>query len=48
MSHIYREANNVPDFMANIAKEMMVGCHHFDLPPPDAYQLLEWDILGVD
>ena len=46
--HIYRESNFVADFMANYARELIIGSHRFKQPPLGLSMWLDYDRLGTE
>ncbi|KAH9788525.1 reverse transcriptase domain-containing protein [Citrus sinensis] len=47
LTHIYREANSVADFMANMALSLPNGMHFFTSPPVGIYSVILQDMIGV-
>ncbi|CAN0872549.1 Putative ribonuclease H protein At1g65750 [Linum grandiflorum] len=47
ISHIYREANNAADYLANLGHSFSYGMHIFDLPDRGLSQWLHYDLIGV-
>ena len=47
LTHIYREANSVADFMANMAHSLPNGMHLFTSPPVGIYSIILQDMIGV-
>ncbi|KAL9453332.1 hypothetical protein AB3S75_009020 [Citrus x aurantiifolia] len=47
LTHIYREANSVADFMANMALSLPSGMHLFSSPPMGTYSAILQDMIGV-
>ncbi|KAL9444513.1 hypothetical protein AB3S75_017659 [Citrus x aurantiifolia] len=47
LSHIFREANSVADFMANMAHSLPHGIHLFTSPPVGSYSIILQDMIGV-
>ncbi|CAN0866712.1 Putative ribonuclease H protein At1g65750 [Linum grandiflorum] len=47
LSHIYREANNATDYLANLGHSFSYGLHLFDLPDRGLSHWLHYDLIGV-
>ena len=47
LTHIFREANSVADFMANMAHSLPHGVHLFSSPPVGIYSIIVQDSFGV-
>ncbi|CAN0898133.1 Putative ribonuclease H protein At1g65750 [Linum grandiflorum] len=47
LSHIYREANNAADYLANLGHSLSYGLHFFDSPDRCLSHWLHYDIIGV-
>ncbi|CAN0899547.1 Putative ribonuclease H protein At1g65750 [Linum grandiflorum] len=47
LSHIYREANNVADYLANLGHALSYGMHIFDSPDRGLSHWLHYDLIGV-
>ncbi|CAN0866710.1 Putative ribonuclease H protein At1g65750 [Linum grandiflorum] len=45
--HIYREANNATDYLANLGHSFSYGLHLFDLPDRGLSHWLHYDLIGV-
>jgi ribonuclease HI len=45
--HVYREANKVADYLANLGCNLVNGITLFDVPPREVQQLVDDDVLGV-
>ncbi|CAN0898130.1 Putative ribonuclease H protein At1g65750 [Linum grandiflorum] len=45
--HIYREANNAADYLANLGHSLSYGLHFFDSPDRCLSHWLHYDIIGV-
>ena len=47
LSHVFREANGVADFMASLAKGLSIRCHKFQSPPVGISGILYCDRIGI-
>ncbi|CAN0914226.1 Putative ribonuclease H protein At1g65750 [Linum grandiflorum] len=47
ISHIYREANNAADYLANLGHSFSYGIHLFDTPDRGLSHWLHYDLIGV-
>ncbi|CAN0858152.1 Putative ribonuclease H protein At1g65750 [Linum grandiflorum] len=47
LSHIYREANNATDYLANFGHSFTYGLHIFDSPDRDLSHWLHYNFIGV-
>ncbi|CAN0918178.1 Putative ribonuclease H protein At1g65750, partial [Linum grandiflorum] len=47
LSHIYREANNAADYLANLGHSLLYGLHIFDSPYRGLSHWLHYDSIGV-
>ncbi|CAN0847508.1 Putative ribonuclease H protein At1g65750 [Linum grandiflorum] len=47
LSHIYREANNAADYLANLGHSLSYGLHLFDSPDRGLSHWLHYDLIGV-
>ncbi|CAN0870119.1 Putative ribonuclease H protein At1g65750 [Linum grandiflorum] len=47
LSHIYREANNAADYLANFGHSLNYGLHIFDTPDRDLSHWIYYDLVGV-
>ncbi|KAL9414398.1 hypothetical protein AB3S75_042799 [Citrus x aurantiifolia] len=47
LNHIFREANSVADFMANMTHSLPYGLHLFTSPPVGIYSVILQDMFGV-
>ncbi|CAN0885727.1 Putative ribonuclease H protein At1g65750 [Linum grandiflorum] len=45
--HIYREANNAADYLANFGHSLSFGMHIFDSPDRGLSHWLHYDLIGV-
>ncbi|CAN0928744.1 Putative ribonuclease H protein At1g65750 [Linum grandiflorum] len=45
--HIYREANNAADYLANLGHSLSFGMHIFDFPDQGLSHWLHYDVIGV-
>ncbi|CAN0880995.1 Putative ribonuclease H protein At1g65750 [Linum grandiflorum] len=47
LSHIYREANNAADYLANLGHSFVYEMHILDSPDRDLSHWLHYDLIGV-
>ncbi|CAN0915127.1 Putative ribonuclease H protein At1g65750, partial [Linum grandiflorum] len=47
LSHIYRDANNAADYLANLGHSFSYGLHLFDLLDRGMSHWLQYDLIGV-
>ncbi|CAN0881643.1 Putative ribonuclease H protein At1g65750, partial [Linum grandiflorum] len=47
LSHIYREANNAADYLANLSHSLTYGMHIFDSPDRGLSHWLYYDLIGI-
>ncbi|CAN1185668.1 Putative ribonuclease H protein At1g65750 [Linum perenne] len=45
--HIYHEANNVADYLANLGQELDIGTHVFLNPDTTLLYLLRYDLIVI-
>ena len=48
LSHVYRQANRVADFVASMGHSLNKGLHVFCVPPMDIHSLLDensWEVV---
>ncbi|CAN0911523.1 Putative ribonuclease H protein At1g65750, partial [Linum grandiflorum] len=47
LSHVYREANNAADYLANLGHSLSYGLHRFDTPDRSLSHWLHYDLIGI-